>query len=188
MAGKIIAISPKSSWYMDINKLINNLFEIDQAIRQNPEFPMELIEKTDNYCTEVLKELVRLNGIITIDKSDELTAKRFVILVQHSRDLEFAQDICNRLQKEDINNIPKTILPLLIDKLLAKAGKEQRFGTIVSTKYDDKNESSAEPKPIEDIDNVDKRRLEYGLGPLNKYLEIVIRDFKKFSRENNIDE
>ena len=170
---------------MDINKLINNLFEIDQAIRQNPKFPMELIEKTDNYCTEVLKELVRLNGIITIDKSDELTAKRFVILIQHSRDLEFAQDICNQLQKEDINNIPKTILPLLIDKLLVKAGKEQRFGTIVSTKYDENSQPYAQPKPIEDEPNVNKRRAEYGLEPIEDYLQKTIEAFKKFSREMN---
>ena len=169
---------------MEIVKLITLLFKIDQAIRQNPKFSMEMIEKTDVYCTEVLKKVLEIHGIITISNTDELTAKRFVMLVQHSRDLEFAQSVCDTLQQQNISDVPKDMMPYLIDKLLVKSGKEQRFGTIVSTKFNENNEPYAQPKPIEDIENVDKRRAEYGLEPLEEYLKKTIEAFKKFSRDN----
>ncbi len=52
------------------------------------------------------------------------------------------------------------------DRLLVEEGKEQIYGT--QLKFE---ENTRVPQPIEDIQNVDKRRAEIGLEPLSVYLK-----------------
>lgn len=106
-----------SQIFMELIKLIETLFQLDQEIRKNPKFGMEFIEKTD--------------------------------------------------------------------KLLVMNNKKQRFGTILANKFDENNEPVSVPKPIEDVGNVDHRRAEYGLEPLEDYIKTSVEKFKKFSRELN---
>jgi len=171
---------------MELNNLIESLFQVDQEIRKNPKFPMGLIEKTDNYTTEVLKQIIELGGIPLIDKVGIDVSRKFIMMVQHSRDLEFAQDVCDKLQNESVDNVPKTIMPYLIDKLLVARGEKQKFGTILTAGKDENNDPISIPKPIEDELNVNGRRALYGLEPIEDYLKTATENFKKFSRELNI--
>lgn len=57
-------------------------------------------------------------------------------------------------------------LALLEDRVLMRNGKKQIYGSQVRT---DPNTGEKYFFPIEDVDNVDKRRAEVGLGPLAEY-------------------
>jgi hypothetical protein len=65
--------------------------------------------------------------------------------------------------------LPGVEFAYLTDKILLNAGKPQVYGT--QPLRDDKG--NIEPYPIEDIANVDKRRAELGMEPLEEYLNII---------------
>ncbi|HET6224722.1 MAG TPA: DUF6624 domain-containing protein [Bacteroidia bacterium] len=70
--------------------------------------------------------------------------------------------------KVAVNNgdLNRSSLAYLIDKMLTKEGKDQLYGTQLKYSYENKK---YEFKPIEDEKNVNKRRSEVGLGPIEDY-------------------
>ena len=62
----------------------------------------------------------------------------------------------------------------LADRLELKDGRKQIYGTQLRI---DKGELVIEP--IDDPDNVDKRRAAIGLGPLAEYIALVRKQLKK---------
>jgi hypothetical protein len=64
------------------------------------------------------------------------------------------------------NNIEPYDIALLEDKVALRQGKKQSYGSVVIT-LDNKNYVA----PIEDVANVDKRRMQLGLKSMNEYLK-----------------
>lgn len=55
-----------------------------------------------------------------------------------------------------------------MDRILVNEGKPQIYGTQVQV-----FEGKALPRPVEDPDNLDKRRKEMGLGSFDDYLTLL---------------
>lgn len=92
------------------------------------------------------------------------------LLVQHAdRDVAF-QRRCLTLMRAllEIDEVHRQDVAYLTDRVLCNEGKPQIYGTqfhLVS--------GNSQPRPIEDAENVDKRRLEIGLPTLEEYREIL---------------
>ncbi len=92
------------------------------------------------------------------------------LLVQHAdRDVAF-QRRCLTLMRAllEIDEVHRQDVAYLTDRVLCNEGKPQIYGTqfhLVS--------GNSQPRPIEDAENVDKRRLEIGLPTLEEYREIM---------------
>lgn len=75
----------------------------------------------------------------------------------------------------DKGDIPKSSIAYLTDKILTKEGKKQLYGTQLKYSHQTK---SYEFKPIEDEKNVNVRRNEFGLGPIEDYAKNFGFDYK----------
>ena len=73
-------------------------------------------------------------------------------------------------------DIRKSSIAYLTDKILTKEGKKQLYGTQLKYSYETK---SYDFKPIDDEKNVNKRRSEIGLGPLEDYAKNFGFEYKQ---------
>ena len=75
------------------------------------------------------------------------------------------------LKSASVNELDNEYRAILIDKIRVLSGAPQLYGTQFKVKEDRK----IEILPIEDKNNLEKRRKEMGLKPLNKYLKLIKR-------------
>ena len=92
-------------------------------------------------------------------------------MVQHSdKDIEFQFLVLERLKIEvDLRNADGRHFGLLTDRIKINSGEKQVYGTQV--RYN--SQGQAYPKPLSDSVNVNKRRKEVGLDPLEQYLDMM---------------
>lgn len=76
--------------------------------------------------------------------------------------------------------LEKSSLALLIDRIRMRKGEKQLYGTQVT---DPDGDGKWDFHPIEDEENVDKRRAEMGLGPLAEYARRFGIEYKPGGRE-----
>ena len=86
------------------------------------------------------------------------------LLVQHAdMDRPFQQKCLDLMKAMPAGEVEKKQIAYLTDRVLVGQKKKQVYGTQLDGKF--------EPQPIEDPDNVDKRRAEMGLGTMAEYLK-----------------
>lgn len=130
----------------------------------------KLIEIIDQKNLPRLKEIVEQFGWPGLRLVGEEGTDKMWLLVQHcDRDLEF-QKTCLQLLKEAVakEDAPKRHLAYLMDRVLVNEGLAQLYGTQVQL-----IENKAIPRPIENPDQLDKRRAEMGLEPFADYLALL---------------
>jgi hypothetical protein len=135
------------------------------------------MDKTDAQNLAKLEKIVSKYGWPKIsDYGNMLTSIPFMV-IQHTEDIT--------VQKKYLKLIVELVLKneadpqsyaYLKDRILVKENKKQLFGTQI---YRNPVSGKDEVRPIEDEDNVDKRRAEYGLGPLKDYLKMVGIEYEK---------
>ena len=76
----------------------------------------------------------------------------------------------------DSGDIKKSSLAYLTDKILTKEGKMQLYGTQIIYSLPNK---IYEFKPIEDEQNVNVRRKDFGLGPIEEYAKHFDIEYKQ---------
>jgi hypothetical protein len=126
----------------------------------------KIIARTDSL------NMLRLEGIIIkygwpnkqlvgLEGSD----RAFIIILHAplSYQKKYFEMIKTAVDKEDLK---KSSLAYLTDKILTKEGKKQLYGTQLKYSYETK---SYEFKPMEDEKNVNERRKQVGLGPIEDY-------------------
>jgi hypothetical protein len=98
-------------------------------------------------------------------------AHNFWLMVQHSdKDLPFQSRVLEALEMEVENkNADGRDFALLTDRVKINSGEKQIFGTQVRYNL----LGQAYPKPLYDSTNVNKRREEVGLDPLEQYLDMM---------------
>jgi hypothetical protein len=128
---------------------------INKVITTTDSLNMLHLEEIFNKYGWTNKQLVGLEG-----------SDRAFIIILHaplSYQKKYFEMIKTAVDKEDI---PKNSIAYLTDKILTKEGKKQLYGTQLKYSYETK---SYEFKPIEDEKNVNERRKEMGLGPIEEY-------------------
>jgi hypothetical protein len=135
----------KSPQVDSINKVITNTDSLN-IIR---------LEEIFNKYGWTNKQLVGLEG-----------SDRAFIIILHAP-LSYQKKYFDMI-KTAVNNgdLEKNSIAYLTDKILTKEGKKQLYGTQLKYSYETK---SYEFKPIEDEKNVNERRKEFGLGPIEDY-------------------
>jgi len=127
------------------------------------------LAKIDSQNARKIKSIIRQHGWPKISEFGEPTARNTWLLVQHmDSDVEFqAKILLQMTQLLDANEVIKADYALLYDRVQVNTGKLQLYGSqggCVGKEW--------LPKPIENPDEVDKRRKEMGLPTMADYKQM----------------
>ncbi len=153
------------------------MVEVDQTAREallksaDPDpAAIDELEEIDRKNTARMKEIVAAHGWPGKSLVGEEGASNAWLLVQHADlDHEFQKE-CLALMEEAVKKGEATPVNLayLTDRVLVAEGKEQLYGTQFI-----EIDGQLVPQPIEDEENVDRRRAAVGLGTLDEYRQVM---------------
>ena len=113
-------------------------------------------------------EILDKYGWVGVDKVGGQANQTLFLVIQHS-DLKTQQKYLPMMREAvKNNNASSSALALLEDRVALGEGKKQIYGSQIG--YDN-NTNTEYVLPLEDPDNVDKRRATVGLGPLADYVK-----------------
>lgn len=119
-----------------------------------------------------IKQIVQEFGCITISKFSRETSENAWLIIQHAvHDLDFMEYYC-KLMEDNFDDIVKSNFAKLKDRTLVHRNRAQLYGTHFSR---GPKEVHFHVDEIEDIENVDKRRSEVGLGTLKESILVQRR-------------
>lgn len=145
---------------------LQSMINVDQAMRNRcADNPDEWDETVDHRNTKYLKTIVNEIGWPSISKVGREGSSNAWLLVQHADHNPDFQKKCLELMKsESEGEVSKRDIAYLEDRIAVGDGRPQIYGTQFRTNSD----GQLEPLPIQDPDNVDKRRKEMGLETLDE--------------------
>lgn len=158
------------------------LFEEDQTIRRdyikaqkdygNQSKIVDSLGKVmmhkDSINLGKVTEILDKYGWVGVDKVGGQANQTLFLVIQHS-DLKTQQKYLPMMREAvKNNNASSSALALLEDRVALGEGKKQIYGSQIG--YDN-NTNTEYVLPLEDPDNVDKRRATVGLGPLADYVK-----------------
>jgi hypothetical protein len=119
-----------------------------------------------------LKEIFKEHGFVGFDLAGEEGSRNFWLMAQHSDQYpQFQKEVLKKMKMEvDKKNADSSIYGLLVDRVKINTGQPQIYGTQVDYKM---NPCQAFPKNLVDPENVNKRRKEIGLQPIEEYLNMM---------------
>jgi len=167
----------------DLVEEINVMYEEDQKTRSEvmerdmsfEEFNKKLNE-IDGKNLPYVKAIIMQYGWPGYELVGEEGSDRMWLLVQHcDRDVEF-QKYCLELLEEAVQkgDASKKRLAYLRDRVLVNEGNPQLYGTQMFL-----IDGHCELRPVEDLENLDKRRQEMGLCTIDEYFEILRQHYGK---------
>jgi len=151
---------------------IAQMYEADQAKRKRWEQQKRNVISEEDVAldeknTERMKEIVSEIGWPTASKVGKEGAHHAWLLVQHAdHDVDFQLHCLELMKEASANEVDKTDIAYLEDRVRVNQGRGQLYGT----QFMQKNNQHI-PRPIEDEKNVDKRRSEVGMGPLQEQID-----------------
>jgi len=158
------------------------LFEEDQTIRRdyikaqkdygNQSKIVDSLGKVmmhkDSINLGKVTEILDKYGWVGVDKVGGQANQTLFLVIQHS-DLKTQQKYLPMMREAvKNNNASNSALALLEDRVALGEGKKQIYGSQIG--YDNTTQTEY-VLPLEDPDNVDKRRATVGLGPLSDYVK-----------------
>ena len=158
------------------------MVERDQAIRSELHNPNLSIEQKDSIFTQwqiidstnltLLKSLINRYGFPTWERVGYTGCRNAWLIAQHA--IPYIYDFEKEYRKAVMdNNATKNLLAYLEDRSRTMRGLPQLYGTQLATNPKDY-------LPISDIKNVNSRREEIGLEPLNDYLKRMSIDINDY--------
>lgn len=147
----------------NIHAIINKYgIHSNEVIKQN-----QIIWKTDSANLIIVKEILDKRGWVGRDIVGQNASNALFLVIQHS-DLQ-TQEHYLPLMYGAVKNgdLDRTDLALLEDRILIGQGKKQIYGSQIGVNQETKEYYIL---PLDDPDNVDKRREEIGLGKLQDYV------------------
>jgi hypothetical protein len=129
---------------------------------------IQVMIKVDSINLVKIKNILDTKGWVGKDRVGEQASASIFLVIQHS-DSKTQQHYLPMMREAVKNgNASPANLALLEDRVALAEGRKQLYGSQIC--YDDKSEKYY-VCPIEDPDNVDKRRAEVGLGPISVYVK-----------------
>lgn len=159
------------------------LAQSDQDARKCWQETGETWEKSlDERNTERLKEIVAKIGWPTQSKVGDAAANAAWLLVQHAdHDPEFQRKCLDLMQQEPEGEVRKQDRAFLEDRVRANTGRLTLYGT----QFGHNSEGQFGPLPVEDRENLNKRRTAMGLESFEEYeqeMQVLNREIE--GREN----
>jgi hypothetical protein len=177
----------------ELQKELAIMFYNDQAVRENPKPELlarfgltvdSILYKLDMQATdaanrEKLKSMIATYGFPDKSMVGEVGMESIFFIIQHAdqdKEFQLAQFpyIEAAVKRGDLDGQKYAYL---YDRIKVNAGEPQRYGTQFSRV--DSETNTAELAPVEDIENLDKRRKEMGMMPISVYREIMLSFSKK---------
>jgi hypothetical protein len=164
-----------------LTKTLDSIYEEDQKYRKQirpiieehgqkseefQELAMTMV-KTDASNLLVVKDILNQYGWLGPDVVGKKGSQTLFLVIQHS-DLETQQKYLPMMKKAvEEGDAKSQNFALLKDRVLLGVGEKQLYGSQIA-----KNQEKGEyyVQPIEDPENVNKRRQEMGLGPIEDYV------------------
>lgn len=139
------------------------MVEADQEMRKSHEWNPEI----DKRNTERMKDIIKQYGWPGKSLVGDEAANGAWLLVQHAdHDVEFQRQALELLIiAAEKGEVEKKIVAYLTDRVRVNSNEPQIFGTQF---YRDEHGMFG-PRPIEDLENLDARRKEFGLGLFSEY-------------------
>ena len=143
--------------------------EIDAHL-YNTEDPIS----SDGMNQKKLKKIIDEFGFPSRSMVGELGMNSVFLVLQHSGwDKEFQSSQLKNLEKAVMNgDIHGQQYAYFVDRIRINSDKEQLYGTQFS--YVDKSQGEAVLAPVEDIENLNKRRKEMGMMPMETYKKLFL--------------
>ncbi|WP_143167098.1 DUF6624 domain-containing protein [Mucilaginibacter sp. OK098] len=175
-------------------KTIDSLYEADQSVQLRLKEMYERHAPQDSLkMQDSLKKATYMNGLLLSKKIyaqygyptekmvGEDASHHFFVLIQHSdSDPRFQVEMLPVLDMLSKNaNISRKDYAYLYDRVQCNTRGKQLYGT--QPTYDksgnlfDSNNKIIYPPDLADPENVDKRRKEVGLGPIEEYYESILQ-------------
>ena len=162
-----------------LQKELEAMVKADQDIRNEigsvgwENAPRELFEKMDLIDvrnTDRLKEIIEKYSWVTAGLVGKSGVSAAFLIVQHSPDYKFKEEILPLLKQSYLNGegVTGQQVALLTDRVLVYQGKPQIYGTQLNIL-----DGELVFNPISDKENVDRRRSEVGLPPLEEYKKLI---------------
>ena len=140
--------------------------DVDKAAR---EIIWKKINEQDRANQKRVAEIVDTHGWPANSKVGAQAATAVFLIVQHA-DLDYQQKYIEKMREAvATGEAAKQQLALLEDRVLIRQGKPQRYGSQVD------NRNGVGLHPVEDPDNLDKRRATMGLAPVCEYLSHFVK-------------
>lgn len=153
---------------------INQMAEADQDMRRRAEENNGVIETEEDNQIDIkntarMKEVIDTIGWPSISMVGKEAAHKAWLLVQHAdHDVEFQKkclDLIKNLPEGEIN--PQD-LAYLEDRVRVNESRSQVYGTQF---FKDPETGLHKPRPIEDLENLEKRRADMGLVTMEEDLK-----------------
>lgn len=163
--------------YLQLEKMVKQDQDLRQAMAQRMREgkPIErdlgmAIARIDVENTGRLRQIVKTYGWPTYDLVGKQGADWAWLIVQHSDHAPAFQRECLDLMTPLLGKmqVTKSNYAYLTDRVLLAEGKKQLYATQFFLENGVWN-----PKPTEDLENIDKRRAEMGLGTLAEYRKLL---------------
>lgn len=166
-----------------ISRTIDSLKQVDQEVRaefrkainnNNDSLNLAQISVNIRYADSlnyiIIKDIFKKFGFLGLNKVSETTSHNFWLLVQHAdRHPDFQAKVLDSMKIEvNKNNASNINYAYLFDRVNVNSGKPQLYGTQLEL---NKNETSYVLKPTVDIENLNKRRQEINLEPIENYIK-----------------
>jgi len=165
--------------------ILDTVYQDDQKYRKEAVLDWKTINYYDSINLVKVKKILDERGWLGADVVGGQGNMALFLVIQHS-DLETQQKYLPMMREAVKNgNARASSLALLEDRVALGKGEKQIYGSQISGS----SESGYSVLPLIDPDNVDKRRAEVGLGPLQDYVSrwgIIwdVEEFKKKQQEN----
>jgi len=141
------------------------------------ESDINICKGTDSLNQIKLKMIIEKYGFPTLDMVGKHAVEGVFYIIQHAdRDAEWQKSQLPYIEIA-VNNgdIDKSKYAYLYDRIKVNSGKKQLYGTqFEEVDFDNK---TTKLRPTEDIKNLDKRRMQLGLSPIEFYKRGMFLDF-----------
>lgn len=175
--------------FPDLQKKLVSMFVCDQKKRDNlmediikkfalSDDAINICDGTDSENQYLLKGIIKKHGFPTLDMVGKDAMDGIWFIIQHADgDLEW--------QKSQLLNIEAAVkngdlngdkYAYLYDRIKVNSGEKQLYGTqFEDVDFDNK---TTKLRPTEDIENLDKRRLQIGLSPIELYRKSILKNLR----------
>ncbi len=131
---------------------------------------VNLMNKEDSVCQKEVIELIDNYGWLGVDEVGELGNKAIWLVIQHAS-LEVQEKYCSKMEESVKRGQSKgSDFAYLIDRILMKKNEKQIYGSQYKFNRQTKKRYFY---PIKDYENVNKRREEVGLMPIEEYARLI---------------
>ena len=144
--------------------------EADQQMRKSGNWD----DSFDRKNTERMKEIISEISWPTRSKVGKDASFYSWLLVQHAdHDVDFQQTCLNMMKKEKNGEVGKNEIAFLEDRVRVNLGKPILYGT----QFYRNSEGIMTCRPVEDPENLDKRREDMNLEPFVEYEKYMLETY-----------